>query len=885
MRHKFLLFALCVSVLLAACSDDDTQIPPVVNPDEQTDPEVPDKPVEPEFDFGIDLSEQGTANSYVINKSGVYSFDARKMGNGVSVQGINAEELDPKAAKLLWQDHQDLITDVELKDGRMVFNVSAIDGNAVVAVTDDADKVLWSWHLWVTPYNPYKELDKRKFNGVSWMDRNLGALTADWDLDGRVKGLVYQWGRKDPFPTLEGWEDQNLEMPVYNASSERVEIEQMVVDQPNNLANAIANPMIYYSGVRNNSGQGPYDWYTTTDYSAQHNGLWETADRQKTMFDPCPPGWRVPKTEAWAHLNNNSLPLEEQRVSGRLHEVIGYLPFCGVRGFEGGVWAGVNNLGDYWSSTAVEEGLVRTLHMLPSYVNSRGANYRAAGMPVRCVSEKEDPRPDNPDDEFDLTIVAEHCVEASYIKSQGADGSANYYIGLSDSPVVIDDQTGQMVPEGIGSILYMDIYAKNSEDSDNAILPEGTYVVNSTTMAGVANTDFTWVRYRDREQAEVKYHLFNTGEIVVKHTKNGYSIVGKFESTEHVMIQVKYEGQIELVNRGQTEIQTTISNPVDVTFTCVDAVYEHTNTSKENPYDRYSVNLWVGELDETGYQMADGYVVHLDLQSEPLSTHENMQIKEGVYQVSDDYGAGRVLTGALYNLMGVPMYVGSYCQETRPDNEAVLYGFATKGGTVEVKRDANNNYEFIVDFVTPEQVHIKGVYPMAPVNFIDNSPQMPGGDWNSILHEDKAMVFSETDDVYAYGYNYGAAYFEATSHFELFVSNHTTNESFYLAFLAPEGQKSPAGTYVVSKNPEAAVAGEFLPGYMNLSTYADTWCYIFFEGQYEAGGAPATEGTLTITEVEGQPEIYHIEYEMYDDATPKNKVTAMWTGKLNITYY
>ena len=27
----------------------------------------------------------------------------------------------------------------------------------------------------------------------------------DYSEDGRVKGLLYQWGRKDPFPNTDGW--------------------------------------------------------------------------------------------------------------------------------------------------------------------------------------------------------------------------------------------------------------------------------------------------------------------------------------------------------------------------------------------------------------------------------------------------------------------------------------------------------------------------------------------------------------------------------------------------------------------------------------------------------------------------------------------------------
>ena len=84
-------------------------------------------------------------------------------------------------------------------------------GNAVVAFKVDGT-IYWSWHIWVTD-NPengiaYSQGTETDIDGnpitVQYMDRNLGAVTntflgKDWQKTG---GLLYEWGRKDPFPAL-----------------------------------------------------------------------------------------------------------------------------------------------------------------------------------------------------------------------------------------------------------------------------------------------------------------------------------------------------------------------------------------------------------------------------------------------------------------------------------------------------------------------------------------------------------------------------------------------------------------------------------------------------------------------------------------------------------
>lgn len=155
-----------------------------------------------------DLTQGGeTANCYIINKPGYYSFpaiygNARKSGtigsgtggtdNKSAYTGITATDGEGKVntldvfvkhdngdidnpviasvadAALVWQDAPNLVTDVnyDAVTNMVHFYVSKetlTQGNAVIAVTDKvvADKtkedesatILWSWHIWATHYD------------------------------------------------------------------------------------------------------------------------------------------------------------------------------------------------------------------------------------------------------------------------------------------------------------------------------------------------------------------------------------------------------------------------------------------------------------------------------------------------------------------------------------------------------------------------------------------------------------------------------------------------------------------------------------------------------------------------------------------------------------
>lgn len=771
---KQLLLLMCSVALMFAtgCKNDETN------------------PTPPPATTGSDLSAAGCANSYLVHGAGAYSFDATVMGNGVSTEPFAATKLSPSSAALLWQDAPALLSDVRLEEGRVHFTAGEGQGNALIAVRDADGRILWSWHIWVTDYDPSSQAPK--LNGLSWMTRNLGALSDDYDETGSAKGFVYQWGRKDPFPSGAGWNDLN-DITVYDAS-----------------------------------GTAATDLF---------------ANEANSIYD--------------------------EAAFGRRHALLGYYPAAGNRGAASGTWSFVGGQASYWTSTATQELYSYILNFLAAYLNPQSSSNRAAGCSVRCVSETQgEPGPEpSTGDTFTLTTV----TDATYQGGTGSDGSANYYIGLSNVPFEIDDQ-GEQVPTEPGIILYLDLYGQASQDASAARLHEGTYTLKSGATTGTANPDYTWAREK-KQDGTIAYRKPVEGEITVLHTQKRYLIEGTFVvGTEEENFAFTYEGELAFVDRTDPSGGApVIREPVNVTFTSASATWEYTGDES----DRYTIRLQEGTV-EGGY-LAHGHQLTIDLLSKPLSSKEEMVLAEGVYSPSNDYVSPITFTqGSTFNLMGYVYYYGTYLQQVESLEETPLIGFAQEG-TIEVKR-SGSQYEFIVDVTTPEGVSIKGTYPMGDVNFIDNAPEKPAGDWLSILHEDKTVLFNPDDASECRVWTY-TSYFEGATEFEILVDNNTTDEAFQLDVLAAEGATSIAGTYTTPKDPDNPQAGEFIPGYQEFAVKRGTWPYLYYDfsaSQYI--GAPATEGTIEITELEdGKVEI---QYEMKDDADPKNTIRSVWSGTI-----
>ena len=237
-----------------------------------------------------DLDAAGSANCYIVTEPGSYKFKAVYGNESTNyLEGV-------ETAEVLWETWNDVSDVTEnsvvasasfAEDYIILHTPEALQpGNAVIAARDASGKILWSWHIWV-PATPIVTANFGGIMGNDLMDRNLGALVAaeagDAPVDPRSYGMVYQWGRKDPF-VASGVALSNTLATVSGAQDE-------VASGQISLEESIANPRLL--GHINNG-----DWLLVPD-----NFLWDDTD--KTLYDPCPAGYRVPPMNTAVPFWNN----------------------------------------------------------------------------------------------------------------------------------------------------------------------------------------------------------------------------------------------------------------------------------------------------------------------------------------------------------------------------------------------------------------------------------------------------------------------------------------------------------------------------------------------------------------------------------------------------
>jgi uncharacterized protein (TIGR02145 family) len=187
--------------------------------------------------------------------------------------------------------------------------------------------------------------------GDTWMDRNLGAMTAARSsADCWAYGNLYQWGR-----ATEGHEDRSSGITSTNATT------------------AVPNDGNSWDGLFITEPDSPYDWL-----SPQDGTLWQGTSGTN---NPCPAGYRLPtQTElenervSWAPNNN---------VAGAYASPL-KLPAAGLRSYINGELLFVDDQGRYWSST-VNGTQSRRLDFTSSA--AMGNSNRAFGYSVRCLKD------------------------------------------------------------------------------------------------------------------------------------------------------------------------------------------------------------------------------------------------------------------------------------------------------------------------------------------------------------------------------------------------------------------------------------------------------------------------------------------------------------------
>ena len=390
-----------------------------------------------------DLSKGGeTANCYVVTAPGTYTLPlvyGNARGNagayasssfvdhfGIKIQGPNIYDYyTPSDAVLVWQDAPKLITPSSVsltsdhKNLQFTINRDNIcEGNAVVAVRDANENILWSWHIWVSAIDvcndsliTYKNHDTdypvscqlmylplgfchpenrncaERHIKLKIMQQEAGGDTAYIDvvqqagtMDLGYTATYYQWGRKDPMLPTTGAVARDK--PYFDATYKYEKKSAAKV------ASTILFPFSFFQGIDLN-GTYPLDFWNVGNTLTTKN----TNPVVKSVYDPSPRGFNVPMCTTFLGLYYNYIRSVGTPYPGAWYYSMGeqngnpfFLHIFGYRGTDGSPAYSSYNLGDYWTA-GVYNNSSATAIAHPSSSYEYYTENRLYGFSVLCAKQ------------------------------------------------------------------------------------------------------------------------------------------------------------------------------------------------------------------------------------------------------------------------------------------------------------------------------------------------------------------------------------------------------------------------------------------------------------------------------------------------------------------
>ncbi len=275
------------------------------------------------------------------------------------------------------------------------------------------DTIIWSWHLWVTDYNPYVvslkandydfvdypkrtstdqvesvlEGELHSYTGTLWsgagiyadkfiMDRNIGARNRTFEGqngDDPTTGgaLYYQFGRKDPFPGSAG---------KYVNGTNQIAKNQI------SYATAVNNPTLFIA-LGNNWSNETSAQRTDIIWNDKKitSSLYTTG---KSIFDPSPLGFRVPIIGVFSNFNNTTLPGSSNSTNpGHTYNDFAYFPVSGTLDATTNTLNYSRTRGYLWYALAKDSRNAAYLGIYTGSMNAGASYFRTAGLPVRPIQE------------------------------------------------------------------------------------------------------------------------------------------------------------------------------------------------------------------------------------------------------------------------------------------------------------------------------------------------------------------------------------------------------------------------------------------------------------------------------------------------------------------
>ncbi|MCD7901973.1 MAG: hypothetical protein LUH22_19610 [Bacteroides sp.] len=308
----------------------------------------------------------------------------------------------------LWEDKEGVISraafangalhDIEISE--LIVFAGNTSGNAVIALYQD-NQIIWTWHIWVTDYNPDGSGTTYTYDGNEFMDRNLGAASTTQSAESF--GMMYQWGRKDPFPSFKHETSSGINATydflsnhkdIYNNTAEFA-VKNNGPDLDYNLPLSIKEPMTFLTSDNDwcNGDDFPYRWALYKE--GEHK-----MDHFKFEYDPCPDGWMAAtalkdQDSPWTAGGIGDFWGDETfskgilKANGDYMPATGYMHFKDAKYYQPWYWTSLPTIDYDKNSSGQVKGTMMRYYIRSSGTPNKGFVWTSPGeaMPVRCVKE------------------------------------------------------------------------------------------------------------------------------------------------------------------------------------------------------------------------------------------------------------------------------------------------------------------------------------------------------------------------------------------------------------------------------------------------------------------------------------------------------------------
>ena len=326
-------------------------------------------------------------------------------------------------------------------------------GNVIVAVgpDDNSNFVSWSWHLWITDYNPDAALRMgngidgqyiytvtggtvHRYEGSLWekyknmyiMDRNLGYNDRVYSFPEDESNLLYyQYGRKDPFFFPKSSVYNNYKYPESHYHTFSPVDYSVANSDMNSVTYGVTHPLHFIKSTTKGYNGSQMTWcysdvYNTSDLTM----VWYDPltvkggprEGEKSIFDPCPPGFRIPHSNTWQDFRSNAKEKPTTNVMPETQAEIayGFTPLEAIRGMQYwpykdgqvisndyifypgcsfispaadvGYWSN-SKWAFVWAETKASAEKGYSVMAQQAIIQQPNATGQGRGLPVRCVTD------------------------------------------------------------------------------------------------------------------------------------------------------------------------------------------------------------------------------------------------------------------------------------------------------------------------------------------------------------------------------------------------------------------------------------------------------------------------------------------------------------------